>query len=123
VTAPPRPSSASTCGLIGLRRSVLGRSSKPDAVKVRALDADSLAIERVLDDNRVGVCVVRLRGAGVIDYTPVFGRCGGCERLWGIECSTEDPSYAADPQPIDWSVEGETQRIEFRRPGALILVG
>jgi maltooligosyltrehalose trehalohydrolase len=109
--------------LIALRRDVLGRTSKADAVKVQALDADSLAIERVLDDTRVALCVVRLGGAGLVDYRPVFGRCGNCERPWRIECSTEDPAHAADAQPIDWRIEGDAHRIAFRRPGALIIVG
>jgi maltooligosyltrehalose trehalohydrolase len=110
--------------VIAMRHSELTRTSSPDIVKVQAPDEDSLIVERVLEDGRVCLCVVRLRGWGPIEYLPTFGRCGCCERPWRIQCSTEDPAYASDPQRVAWEVTSEgRQRAEFRRPGALILLG
>jgi hypothetical protein len=81
-------------------------------------------VERVLQDGRVYLCVVRLRGCGRVEYLPTFGRCGGCERLWRLQCSTEDAAHAADQQPIAWTIASDgRQCVDFRRPGALILVG
>jgi hypothetical protein len=93
-------------------------------VKAQAPDEDSLVVERVLADGRVCLCVVRLRGRGPVEYLPTFGRCGGCERPWRTQCSTENAAYAGDPQPIAWKATSEgRQCAEFRRPGALILLG
>jgi maltooligosyltrehalose trehalohydrolase len=110
--------------LIELRRSQLSGTSHADVVKVQAPDDDTLVMERVLADGRVCLCVVRLRARGGVEYMTTFGRCGGCERIWRIACSTEDAIYACDPQPIAWRITGEgRQCAEFRRPGALILFG
>jgi maltooligosyltrehalose trehalohydrolase len=107
--------------LIALRRAAPGTQSHA-AVRARPIDADTLVVERVLDDGRVSLCVARLRGAGGVEYTPVFGRCDGCVPSWRIECSTEDGSYAADPQPIKWDVGADgAHRVEFHRPGALLM--
>jgi hypothetical protein len=109
--------------VIELLRSQLNGTSKA-VVNVQAPDDDTLMVERVQEDGRVCLCVVRLRGRGGVEHMPTFGRCGGCERLWRIQCSTEDAAYACDPQPIAWRITGEgRQCAEFRRPGALIPFG
>jgi maltooligosyltrehalose trehalohydrolase len=110
--------------LIALRRTELTSPQTSAVMKVHAPDEDSLIVERVLSDGRVFLCVVRLRGRGRVEYLPTFGRCDGCERPWRVQCSTEDAAFACDPQPIAWNVASEGRHCaEFRRPGALILVG
>jgi maltooligosyltrehalose trehalohydrolase len=108
--------------LIAIRRNELVSAAAPPPIRVHAPDADSLVIERVLNDQRVALCVIRLRGSGHVEYLPTFGRGGGCDRVWRMRCSTEEPRFAPGPSPIDWSIEGTHLTVHFERPGALLLL-
>jgi maltooligosyltrehalose trehalohydrolase len=109
--------------LCTLRRTLLRPSAIPDVLEVQAIDADTLLIERLATDQRVCLCVVRLRGAGRVEFLPTIGRRGGGERTWAVACSTEDPAYTVDPQPITWEAGADRHWVQFARPGALVLLG
>jgi maltooligosyltrehalose trehalohydrolase len=109
--------------LIAFRRTEFATASTPDVIQTQAVDADTIVVERLLADARVCLCVVRLRGAGCVEYLPTLGRDGAQEREWSVRCSTEGPAYAIDAEPIVWNNTRGHHAVEFHRPGALFLVG
>ena len=83
-------------------------------------DGGALWFGRRIGDEAVLV-LVRLRGSGLVDP-----RVGAVAPVWeGLEwspvLSTEDPTYTADPMPIE-AVEPAPAHT-FARPGALVLTG
>lgn len=109
--------------LIALRRRELKPPQGTAAIDARALDPDTLMIERVPSDGRVALCVARLRGRGPIDDLPTFGRGGAGEVAWSIRCSTEERRYVCHPYRLRWGIDRDRHWVEFERPGALLMIG
>jgi maltooligosyltrehalose trehalohydrolase len=85
-----------------------------------ALDADTVALERIGTDGRRYVCICRLRGEGAVRYLPDPPMAAdACT----IILSTEDAAYVEQPQPIRLSAAPAGVELAFDRPGAVILAG
>jgi maltooligosyltrehalose trehalohydrolase len=91
------------------RRALQGSAST--SCEARALDGDTIAVRRTArGDTSDMLIVTRIRGGGAVRLDagptrPVL--------------TTEDPEFAADPQPI--ALDTVSGRISFRRPGAVVL--
>ena len=83
-----------------------------------AADATTVVVHRHSDRERLCV-VVRLRDGGEVDLSRTDGPFDGTP--WELLLTTEEPMFAADPQPpdIQWSSRGPL--LTFARPGAVIL--
>jgi maltooligosyltrehalose trehalohydrolase len=101
--------------LLGLRAtSAPLRNAARNAFDARALDDETLLIERREGTERVWI-VVRLGGAGAATVP----NAGGAH----VMLTTEDPDLAPDPQPIEVMVHDDTVQVRFARPGAVLLRG
>jgi maltooligosyltrehalose trehalohydrolase len=101
--------------LLGLRGTGAAfRAATREAFDVRALDEETILIERRHDRESVWM-VVRLAGAGGASVAGVHEG--------HVMLSTEDPDIAPDPHPIDVRFSGGTAAIRFARPGAVLFRG
>ena len=103
--------------LLRLRRDEpLLRHSPARRVEIDASGEDALAL-RYAGDAGVLVVIVRLRGQGrvVLKAPPPPGR------TYRVVLSTEDPDFAPDPQPPAADLGWDGVRVDFSRPGALLL--
>jgi maltooligosyltrehalose trehalohydrolase len=64
---------------------------------------------------------VQLAGAGSIDLQHASCAALDAGHTWQLLLSTEDPRYAPDSQPITIEGESPALRIQFLRPGAVLL--
>jgi maltooligosyltrehalose trehalohydrolase len=103
--------------LLRLRREEpLMRDAAERRVDVEALGEEDLAIEYGAAGRGLLV-VVRLKGSGRTEVRP---RAGPGARL-RVLLSTEDGDLARDPRPIAVVPDGPNLRLEFARPGAVVL--
>jgi maltooligosyltrehalose trehalohydrolase len=101
--------------LLGLRGTGAAfRAAARDAFDVRALDGETILIERRHERESVWI-VARLAGAGSASLAAV--------REGHVMLSTEDPDIAPDPHPIDVRVGEHSTEIRFARPGAVLFRG
>ena len=108
--------------LLRRREPTLRQPASFDAV---AVDDATLVIRRD-GSNDTFLVVVRLQGAGVVDFRGGRLDAGLHDRAaqmgpWDIVLTSEDPAFSPDPAPpeVDWSDDGFT--IRFHRPSAVIL--
>ncbi len=107
--------------LLALRRATPALRAAGDAgPEAVALDAGTVALRRAGDDGSAVVAVVRLVGAGAVDVPASLLR-GAAPAAWRALLTTEDDAFAPDPQPPAQAVAGGGLRLEFARPGAVIL--
>jgi maltooligosyltrehalose trehalohydrolase len=86
------------------------RGSPRTSCPALALDDDTLAVQRGADGETSDMLIVtRIRGGGTVRIDSTPGR---------VVLTTEDPPFAADPDPI--AVDAASGAISFRRPGAII---
>ncbi len=101
--------------LLGLRAtSAALRNGDREAFDARALDDETLVIERRAGTDRV-IVVVRLLGGGTATLSGVRGA--------QVMLTTEDSDLAHDPQPITVAMHEDTAEVRFARPGAVLLHG
>lgn len=101
--------------LLGLRRSEPALRDG-SAWQVAALDEGTIGLRR---GGAAGLLVVvRLAGAGAVDFAPMAAGVHG--QRWRIVLSTEDPDFAVAPAPPQLGADAGTV-IRFMRPGALIV--
>jgi maltooligosyltrehalose trehalohydrolase len=101
--------------LLGLRAtSAALRNGERDQFDARALDDETLLIERRHGTDRVFV-VIRLDGGGTATLNGVRGA--------RVMLTTEDPDLAHEAQPIDVALHEDTAEVRFSRPGAILLHG
>jgi maltooligosyltrehalose trehalohydrolase len=103
--------------LMALRRQMPAlRQNEPGRVRAIALElADTIAVRTDAADGSAVAVVARLKGSGPVawdDLTPLLG-----VEPWEILWSTEEPQYAADPQPVVF----EDRSVLFARPSAIVL--
>ncbi|HSA57487.1 MAG TPA: malto-oligosyltrehalose trehalohydrolase [Gemmatimonadaceae bacterium] len=84
----------------------------------RALDEDTLWLERRLDDQALLV-VVRTRGSGDVVLNDEDSESRKSD--WKVVLTTEDPEFTLDPHPIKLQVGNGRGSVRFERPGAVIL--
>lgn len=85
----------------------------------RALDEETLLLQRRIDDQTL-VVIVRLRGLGEVALPSEAMEDRSPE--WTAVLTTEDPEFALDPRAIELRFGDERAVIRFTRPGAVILV-
>jgi maltooligosyltrehalose trehalohydrolase len=101
--------------LLGLRATGAAfRAASRDDFDARALDADTVVVERRSGDERVWA-IVRLSGSGAATIDGV--------RDSHVMLTTEDGDVTSDPQPIDVRMSGDKAEVKFSRPGAVLLRG
>jgi maltooligosyltrehalose trehalohydrolase len=91
-------------------------------VRVEALDRDTMAIVRESADS-AWLVVARLRGSGAVDAGTLARLVGARTLTWRCHLTTEDPSYAPEPQPVVVDVSGPVPSIRFARPSAVVVAG
>jgi maltooligosyltrehalose trehalohydrolase len=101
--------------VIGLRRTSLPSPATLADCKARALDADTLVVQRHMTDAGTLVGIIRLRGAGRVTLAKPPASAVD------VLLSTEDVAYALDSQPVCVSSDASTITVHFTRPGALLL--
>jgi maltooligosyltrehalose trehalohydrolase len=111
--------------LLGLRRTEPALRSR-EAAQVEAAGRTALLMRRPVNGLPGGqeadlLLVVQWSGGGAIhlDETPLAALDTGLE--WRLLLSTENPQFAADPQPIRIRGEESAPRITFARTGAVLL--
>lgn len=85
-----------------------------------AVDDGTIALGRTASGT-VLLVVVRLRGRGRVVLRAAEHDLVVPNASWQTVLTTEEPTFALDPQPIDVTVDGEALAIRFDRPGAVIL--
>ena len=99
------------------------RANEADRFEAIALGDDALALHRTATEGPPLLAIVRLRGSGAIDLSPlaVEGPMDG--HRWEPILTTEDPPFAPDPAPPEIALGGERPTIRFARPAAVLLRG
>jgi maltooligosyltrehalose trehalohydrolase len=83
-----------------------------------ALDDDTLAMRRAQGDDVFWI-VARFRTPGTADLGPSVAARDKSDSSWRVVLTTEDPLFAADPQPP--VIDAAVPTIRFERAGAVIL--
>jgi maltooligosyltrehalose trehalohydrolase len=99
------------------RREPALQASNATSQSVSVLDGNSIALRRE-DAGTTFHIVVRLRGEGPLDL--IDRSAAGGVPAGQVILTTEDRRFALDPHPIEVAQRGNTYRIEFARPGAII---
>ena len=105
--------------LMTLRRDhpTLGASTQLCGEAV-ALDDDTIAMRRALDDDEFWV-VARFRTSGNADLAALVDADKRSHASWRVILTTEDPLFVPDPDPI--AIDTSRPTIHFDRAGAVIL--
>ena len=102
--------------LLHLRRSDLAfREGTSEAV---ALGDDALAIRLGIGSDAGLLAVVRLKGGGPVAIERAWVDAG---RKPEVVLTTEDPTFAPEPDPIRIGAAGDRPLVHFARPGAIVL--
>jgi maltooligosyltrehalose trehalohydrolase len=113
-------SCASTLGLyrrvLALRREILAPGGEFE-FRAWSSGAGGLVLQYRFTDRRQVLVVVRTRGAGPVETGITTGGNGRWEEI----LSTEQPEYAIAPMAPERSAD--ERRVEFQRPGAVVLRG
>ena len=107
--------------MLSLRRNE-SAFARDGAVIFRAftLDGSSLGLGYVTERERlVAVCCLRGAPRVTLDRCELAAEITGPP--WDVLLSTEDPTYASDPQPPRIDCSGAAPAVHFRRPGAVVL--
>jgi maltooligosyltrehalose trehalohydrolase len=108
-----------TRALLRLRREDPGLSAADwEGFDARACDREALAVWRRRNGGGGHVLLVRLAGAGRVVGPELAGDPAS---PWRVRLSSEDPAFAADPQPIRIDESASAPAAEFSRPGAVLL--
>jgi len=101
--------------LLAFRRHVLAAGDTAAATSARALDADTIGFCRPTTSGDTVLVVVRLRGAGSVDFRPLAPSHDGA---WTAVMSSDDPAFGGDG-----TVECDNTRatLSFSGPAAIIL--
>ena len=86
-------------------------------MSARAAGDNAVVLVRGAASERPVVVAAQLRDAGAIAIDDLA--CGG----WRLLLDTEDSRFSPDPQPVRIEAADGRLRIEFARPGAVILAG
>ena len=97
--------------LLSLRKTLRASEGVPE---ITELSECSLLLRRSAMDGSELLALIRLRGAGRDSAPGLAQGLGNSE----VILTTEDPSFASDPQTIRVDTGGHT--LEFSRPGAVI---
>ncbi|SIO60301.1 maltooligosyl trehalose hydrolase [Singulisphaera sp. GP187] len=110
--------------LLALRRRdpALCSNQRDDVQAIALDDASLLLLRRSSRDGATLLIVVRLRGAGAVrlENAPALGLPSWWDRL-ELVLTTEDPSFAVDPLPVEIDRSQGVPLIRFRRAGAVVL--
>ncbi len=94
------------------------RSSARPWHRAVAIDADSLMVQRIGEEESSLVVVVRFRGTGSVSlpHPP-----SAIPSRWELVMTTEDDAYAPEPLPPHVDLGGEAALIQFTGPAAVLL--
>jgi maltooligosyltrehalose trehalohydrolase len=107
--------------LLALRRTHPAlRDARREGGVATALGEDVLALRREPGAGTPRVLVARLRGSGTVELPPQLLR-GPAPADWLPLLGTEDEPHAPDPRPVRLALSGAALRLEFARPGAVLL--
>jgi maltooligosyltrehalose trehalohydrolase len=106
--------------LIQWRRSEFGFGSPHSKYKAVAADKGTVLIRRTARDGGEVLIVVRLKGAGVIDLA-LHPDVVSTNKPWHVIITSEEKTYAPEPSAPVVHLTGPAPKIEFARPGAVIL--
>ncbi|HEY8503826.1 MAG TPA: malto-oligosyltrehalose trehalohydrolase [Gemmataceae bacterium] len=107
--------------LLALRRSepALGADGRAE-FRAEAIDPATLLMRHAGKDGSRLVLVARLKGGGTADLAEALSRAGA-GGPWETALTTEDAPFAPDARPPRIELEGNRPRVEFARPGAVLL--
>jgi maltooligosyltrehalose trehalohydrolase len=108
--------------VLALRRSEKALGVEQEHVRAAPHGDDTVLLER---SDRRGprlLVVARLRGAGRVQVPRPVDSAETTGESWSVRLTTEDVPYAPDSARTDVRVESEAIAVDFRRPGAVVLV-
>ena len=105
--------------LLRWRRDVLSPASTEDAASAVALGPDALGVHRVAANGDPVLVVVRFRGAGPIDVTPLAAASASA---WTVALTSEDEPFCTEPAPPFLEATAPPV-IHFAGPAGVILRG
>ncbi len=101
--------------LLAFRRHLLATGDTADATSARDLDADTIGFCRRTTSGDTVLVVVRLRGAGSVDFRPL---APAHEGAWTAVMSSDDPAFGGDATV---ECDGTRPTLSFSGPAAIIL--
>jgi maltooligosyltrehalose trehalohydrolase len=101
------------------RRQAFGFGAPYREFSASVLSPKTLLLKRISRDGRRLLIVIQLQGDGKVDLTE-HPSLRTSAPGWEVVLTSEEKTYAAEPQPIVNHIAGEAPLVEFSRPGAVI---